>query len=160
LAWYRDDPDPGVHGAVDWLLRHGKDGPDPRPLDWGGSAKLRQTENALKRRDPDGVRRWYVNGQGQTMVCVPGPVEFRMGSPRSDPERSGDEVPHWRHIGRSYALGARSVTVDEFGRFLKEHPDVPRPDTSVWSPDGDGPIIAVSWFTAARYCNWLSAKEG
>src|SRR5204862_4160 len=23
-----------------------------------------------------------------------------------------------------------------------------------------GPIIAVSWFAAARYCNWLSEKEG
>ena len=24
---------------------------------------------------------WYVNGQGQTMVVIPGPVEFVMGSP-------------------------------------------------------------------------------
>ena len=24
---------------------------------------------------------WYVTSQGQTMVVVPGPVEFRMGSP-------------------------------------------------------------------------------
>jgi len=26
---------------------------------------------------------WYVNGQGQTMVVIPGPVEFLMGWPPS-----------------------------------------------------------------------------
>ncbi len=35
LQWYRDDPDPGIHGAIDWLLRHGKEGLEARPLDWG-----------------------------------------------------------------------------------------------------------------------------
>src|SRR5262249_56439517 len=25
LEWYRSDPDPGIHGAVDWLLRHGRE---------------------------------------------------------------------------------------------------------------------------------------
>jgi len=26
LRWYRDDPDPGVHASIDWLLRHGRQG--------------------------------------------------------------------------------------------------------------------------------------
>src|SRR5262249_20597923 len=30
LRWYRDEPDPGVHAVIDWLLRHGQDGPQPR----------------------------------------------------------------------------------------------------------------------------------
>ena len=34
LQWYRDDPDAGIHGAIDWLLRHGKEGPLGRPLEW------------------------------------------------------------------------------------------------------------------------------
>jgi formylglycine-generating enzyme required for sulfatase activity len=34
LQWYRDDPDPGVHSAIDWLLRYGKEGLTPRKLDW------------------------------------------------------------------------------------------------------------------------------
>src|SRR5262249_1547051 len=25
LQWYRDDPDAGIHGAIDWLLRHGRE---------------------------------------------------------------------------------------------------------------------------------------
>ena len=30
---------------------------------------------------------WYVNGQGQTMVVIPGPVEFLMGSPATEAGR-------------------------------------------------------------------------
>ena len=30
---------------------------------------------------------WYVNGQGQTMVVIPGPVEFVMGSPPTEEGR-------------------------------------------------------------------------
>ena len=29
-----------------------------------------------------------------------------------------------------------------------------------FSPDDDGPAIAVTWYEAAMYCNWLSEKEG
>jgi hypothetical protein len=32
LKWYREDADAGVHGAIDWLLRHGKEGPAPRKV--------------------------------------------------------------------------------------------------------------------------------
>src|SRR5262249_33897707 len=28
-----------------------------------------------------------------------------------------------------------------------------------FSPHDDGPIISVTWFEAAQYCNWLSKKE-
>ena len=37
-------------------------------------------------------RRWYVNGQGQTMVLLPGPVEFLMGSPAHEPGRLDIDV--------------------------------------------------------------------
>ena len=33
------------------------------------------------------------------------------------------------------------------------------PTTDVYSPDPNGPIIGVSWYMAAQYCNWLSDKE-
>ena len=29
-----------------------------------------------------------------------------------------------------------------------------------FSPDGAGPMIGVTWFGAAAYCNWLSEQEG
>ena len=35
-----------------------------------------------------GDRRWFVNSQGQTFAVIEGPVEFRMGSPPTEPERN------------------------------------------------------------------------
>ena len=29
-----------------------------------------------------------------------------------------------------------------------------------YSPDPGGPWLAVNWYEAARYCNWLSEQEG
>jgi formylglycine-generating enzyme required for sulfatase activity/tRNA A-37 threonylcarbamoyl transferase component Bud32 len=159
LRWYRDDPDPGLHGAIDWLLRHGKEGPEPRPLEWGQAEALRQEDERLKRRDPDGLRDWYVNGQGQTYVVITGPVEFRMGAPLGEVERTKKEIPHRRRIGRSYAIAAKDVTLEQWRRFLKDRPDMRRSDAA-FSPDADGPAVGVSWYDAARYCNWLSEKEG
>jgi formylglycine-generating enzyme required for sulfatase activity len=160
LDWYRNDPDPGLHGAIDWLLRHSKEGPVPRKLDWGQAEALRKIDAELRRRGPGGARRWYVNGQGQTMVLIPGPVAFRMGSPASEPARRDHETPHRRCIVRSFAIASKSVTIVEFERFLAERPDVGRPQTNVYSPDADGPMIGWTWYMAARYCNWLSEKEG
>ncbi len=161
LDWYRDDPDPGLHAAIDWLLRSGREGPRPRPLDWGQAKQLRQMDEERKQRDPDGPRRWYVNGQGQTLVLVPGPVEFRMGSPPSEPGRGDDEeTPHLEKINRSFALACKPVTVEQFQRFLKDRPEVKHDHVKRYSPDPEGPIVNVTWFEAAQYCNWLSAKEG
>jgi formylglycine-generating enzyme required for sulfatase activity len=161
LKWYRHDPDPGVHGAIDWLLRHAKEGPENRPLDWGQSQELARIDQQLRRRDPDGRRGWYVNGQGQTMVLVPGPGEFRMGSPHTYTDRvMPHERPHRRRIGRSFALASKPVTVAQWQRFLQERPNVVRDLMNRFSPEANGPIISVSWYTAAQYCNWLSEKEG
>src|SRR5262249_4070093 len=30
----------------------------------------------------------------------------------------------------------------------------------IFSPEPDCPILAVPWYEAARYCNWLSENEG
>jgi formylglycine-generating enzyme required for sulfatase activity len=196
LGWYRSDPDPGIHGAVDWLLRHGKEGPQPRKLDWGQAGALRRIDEGLTWQalapraraaaralgllacpagrggllaasvghpaapGPDGQRRWYVNGQGQTLTVLPGPVEFLMGSPGHEPGRGSGERLHQRRIGRSFALATRPVTVAQFQQFRRAHPEVRHSYTRRYSPDPDGPIIAVTWYEAAQYCRWLSEREG
>jgi hypothetical protein len=92
LGWYRDDRDPGVHGPIGWLLRHRQEGPARRLLDWGMAKELEAIDRELAgkppRQKPAGQEKracdgsgWYVNGQGQTMVLIEGPVEFRMSSP-------------------------------------------------------------------------------
>lgn len=98
LGLYRDDADAGLHGAAEWLL-----------LRWGQQAKIKAMEEEWRgygeevgaRRDArlerirQGITKdkergkWYVNGQGQTMVVIPGSVTFLMGSPPMEFGREG-----------------------------------------------------------------------
>jgi formylglycine-generating enzyme required for sulfatase activity len=140
LALYRDDPDPGIHGAAEWLVRQ-----------WQFTGRLREIDRALATGKAEGKRRWYVNGQRQTLVIVPRPEKpFWMGA-----HRHPLSPLHRRRINRSYAIAAKEVTVREFREFRREHQY-----SKEYSPTPDCPINQVSWMTAAAYCNWLSEKEG
>ncbi len=164
---YRTASDPGLHAAAEWLLGT-----------WGQGAWLRQVngewaaDKGGRERRLDGIRQllagdegrpppqWYVNGQGQTMVVLPGPVESLMGSPPGEAGREGGpegrmEMRHEKRVDRSFAIAAREVTVEQFLRFRKSH-DYDR----VFSPSGDCPVNNVTWYDAAAYCNWLSEREG
>jgi formylglycine-generating enzyme required for sulfatase activity len=155
---HHDDPDPGVHGAVEWLLRR-----------WHEEANLPALRNHRPKDPPAGKPTWYANGRGQTFTVIRGPVEFRMGSPPSDPYGTLMEKPHRRKIPRSFALGTKEVTVAEFRDFLKANPALAKEFDAGGqaedllkrnSPHEDGPIVLVSWYQAAAYCNWLSRQEG
>jgi formylglycine-generating enzyme required for sulfatase activity/tetratricopeptide (TPR) repeat protein len=157
LRLYRDDPDPGIHGAAEWLLRQWQQGEKLKEIDV--ELKKRDREAAKGEKAPPGGRRWYVNGQGQTMVLIGEAPEFLMGSPRTEAEREGGpegevERQHRRRIGRSFAIATKEVTVEEFLRFHKDHQW-----NKVFSPPGH-PVNTVTWYQAAEYCNWLSDKEG
>jgi formylglycine-generating enzyme required for sulfatase activity len=153
LNLYRRDPDAGIHGAAEWTLRQWEQ-QEPIKAAEAGLAKL-------KDKDRDN-RRWYVNGQAQTFVLIEGPVEFRMGSPPQEPDRDPDEMPHRRVIPRRFAIAAKEVTVEQYQRFARENPQfgLARYYLDKHSPEPDGPMIGVSWFGAAAYCNWLSQQEG
>jgi formylglycine-generating enzyme required for sulfatase activity/tetratricopeptide (TPR) repeat protein len=157
LKLYRDDPDPGIRGVAEWLLRQWQQGEKLKDID--AELKKRDREAAKGEKAPSGGRRWYVNGQGQTLVLIRDPPEFLMGSPRTEAEREGGaegrvEVQHRRRIGRNFAIAAKEVTVEEFLRFRKDYQW-----NKVYSPPGH-PINQVTWYEAAEYCNWLSDKEG
>ena len=121
--------------------------------------------------------REYVTSEGQTMVVVKGPVSFVMGSPADESGRqpapdSPSEPQHEVAIARSFAIASTETTVAQFRRFLDANPDAKRgyqyegdPNRMAqvlgrFSPDEDCPAIAVTWYEAAMYCNWLSAREG
>jgi formylglycine-generating enzyme required for sulfatase activity/tRNA A-37 threonylcarbamoyl transferase component Bud32 len=153
---YRDDPDPGIHAAIEWLLRR-----------WGEDGELPKLRNHRPKNAPKGKPTWYVNGQGQTLTVIPGPLKFQMGSPESEPDRALQERLHERKIPRSFAVGTKEVTVADFQRFLKARPELKRrldpnlvQTLKKRSPDADGPMIMVNWHIAAEYCNWLSKEEG
>jgi formylglycine-generating enzyme required for sulfatase activity len=163
---YSTDADAGLHGAAQWLLhRWDQDA-------WIGQYRERCAHDKSGREQKlDRIRKdlrdraasatavmpeWYVNGQGQTMVVIPGPVEFLMGWPPTDPGRFKEyPLQHRQRIGRSYAIAAEHVTIEQFRRFRKDHPYHP-----LYAPTEDCPVPNVSWYLAAEYCNWLSRQEG
>ena len=152
LDLYRNDPDSGIHGAAEWTLRQ-----------WKQQEKLEELDAELMKLKNWGERRWYVNGQGQTYAVIEGPVEFRMGSTSTETERyAGYETPHRRVIPRRFAIAAKEVTVEQYQRFVKTNPQfgVAPSDLARSSPKGAGPMVGVSWYGAAAYCNWLSEQEG
>jgi formylglycine-generating enzyme required for sulfatase activity len=158
---YRHDADPGLHASVEWLLRHWKQDDWLKQVneEWAKNERernnrietIRQLVRKHRAKTPP---QWYVNGQGQTMVVLPGPVEFWMGSPPTEEGRSEVELQHKVRIGRTFALAVKPVTLTEYRRFDPEHTAIWR-----WVPTGDSPAFG-SWFQAAAYCNWLSKQEG
>jgi hypothetical protein len=178
---YRTAADPGLHAAVEWLLRTWKEDAWLRDAndkwakdDTWRTQKLNAVAGTLPKETPqtspslplttsasfrDAVPspQWYVNGQSQTMVVIPGPVEFVMGSPVTEDKREKDERQHKVRIGRTFALAAKAVTFEQYRKFAKDYGDgVP----DVYTRMPEQPVVATSWYQAAAYCNWLSKQEG
>lgn len=159
---YLTDPDSGLHSSTEWLLKI-----------WGQQSLINQVNNTWKdEREPSMKRQreiknlleegkskpfpqWYVNSQGQTMVVIPGPVEFMMGSQLGEAGGNNTEIQHKRLIERSFEVSNKAVTLAQYKKFDPKHefdikyrflPDVP--------------ALGIDWYMAAEYCNWLSEQEG
>jgi formylglycine-generating enzyme required for sulfatase activity len=86
------------------------------------------------------------------------PGRFTMGASRRDPGRRANEGRHEVELTRPFLLGVHEVTNAEFHRFRPNHRAGVIAGVSL---DGDRqPVVKVSWEDAARYCNWLSQREG
>jgi formylglycine-generating enzyme required for sulfatase activity len=178
LVLYREHPDPGLHGAIDWLLRQ----------KWGKAKELAAIDADLVTAArgwvaartvaaaavPVGVppglvgpllpapavagkRNWFVNGEGQTYAVVRGPVDSLLGSPASEPGRIEMTEPRSRKlIARTFAIATKEMTVEQFtAEFRRNHMWTRR-----YSPGPDTPAVTVTWYDCAAYCNWLSMREG
>ncbi|MBM4094679.1 MAG: formylglycine-generating enzyme family protein [Planctomycetes bacterium] len=150
LDWYRNDPDPGIHGACEWLLER-----------WNLRDRLEEETKMLATGQLEGDRQWYVTGSGQSMILL-GPVtkRFLTGSPPSEPGHELDQTPRLQFIPRRFAIAAKETTVAEFQAFCGECPQIDGHYTRNLAPQPTCPQISVSWYQAAVYCRWLSEKEG
>jgi eukaryotic-like serine/threonine-protein kinase len=160
---YRTESDPGLHAATEWVLRT-----------WDGESALKEVnekwakdkeqrdrrlasiQQLLAKEKDKTPRQWYVNGQGQTMVVIPLPPPFLMGSPLTEAGRQVDERLHKVWIRRTFALAAKSVTVEQYRKFDPGYEN----KSPEFTRRGDLPAGGIDWYRAAKYCNWLSAEEG
>jgi tetratricopeptide (TPR) repeat protein len=116
---FRHDPDPGVHSAVEWLLR--KWGQTDavagieRELTTAGVPAPRSQEQGGERQ-----RQWSLAPNDHTLAIVQ-PVEFNMGTPSHEPGRDNDETLHRRRVPRAYAVATKEVTRQQFQNFLRDH---------------------------------------
>src|SRR5262249_22304555 len=114
--------------------------------------KARREHERPEKAPPQG----YVNSQGQAMVVIPGPVDFLMGSPLTGKDRRGGERQHKKKIGRTFALAAKAVTMEQYRKFAKGY----HVGDAKYHRMPDLPAVGIDWYMAARYCNWLSKEEG
>jgi hypothetical protein len=149
LERFRSDPDAGVHAAIDWLLRR-----------WERETDLESTERELASTGPAPGRNWYVISQGQTFSVINGPIEFEMGTRGDDPTASFNNRRHKRRISRTFAIGLKELTFDQFDRYLVANPTQADAAHRSGSPVPTSPARALTWFDAARYCRWLSEQQG
>jgi serine/threonine protein kinase/formylglycine-generating enzyme required for sulfatase activity len=161
-AMYCTEEDPGLHAAAEWLLRQWKQEAWLKQVneDWAKDGvrrdeRLVKIQEVVKKDREKTPPQWYVNSQGQTIVVIPGPVEFVMGSPKTEEGRQAVATQHRRRIGRSFALAAKPVTVSEYRRFGQVDSFTER-----YAPEPECPVVRTSWYQAAAYCNWLSKEEG
>ncbi len=148
LDIYRNDPDCGIHGALEWTLRQ-----------WDMGKEVRMADVDLMKRGLRPDRRWYVNSRGQTLAVIDGPIEFLMGSPPAEPHHSDNETLHRRIIPRRFAIATKEVSIEQFEEFLKDHPELRSTNDREFSSGPQGPASKPSWYAAAAFCNWLSERE-
>jgi len=147
---YAKAPDGGTHSAASWALRQ-----------WRQDLPA----IALASRPPSD-RRWFVNGQGLTMVEVTA-GKFMMGSPGEVTQYNNESPAHEVTLTQPFYLADREVTVEQFQRFVDdadyhaaEKPQGWQGAVQLYSPMPDCPVQQVNWFDAVLYCNWLSKREG
>jgi hypothetical protein len=131
IDMYRNDPDPGIHGAASWLLRT-----------WKQADALARIDAELATDRPERRRDWYVDKHRQTFSVI---------HPLREPG-GGDKKPMPTY---PFAIGVTEVRVSQFREFRSNHQVDERVVKSI-----DSPVNNVSWYDAAAYCNWLSEKAG
>lgn len=169
LDLYRTSADHGLRAASEWLLRQWKLGLQLKAIDdeWVADKLRRESRfneitSELSNEHGHPKPNWYVNGLGQTMVVIPGPSVFMMGSAKDEPGRDPDEMfPHEKRIGRTFAIGSKEVTKSQFREFqMALCKKVSVFNIDQFSRTDDSPQMAVDWYDAAWYCNWISEIEG
>lgn len=104
-------------------------------------------------RDPAPMQqpRFVTRVAGIELVPLPG-GSFLMGSSPSESGSKPDERPQRLVFVSPFLISRYEVTQAQFAQFDPEH----RSRFEGWNR----PVENVTWYDAARFCNWLSVHEG
>ena len=149
------------------------------------SGELMDTILPTPKRDPAACIDQHSD-LAPAMVVLP-PGHFRMGTPKDELGRFGDEGPqHWVTLHKPFAMGRCEITVAQFRRFVEETgyvTEAEKPDAkgcNVWNsalkkyephkgshrrqpgfPQTDNhPVVCVTHADALAYVHWLSRCTG
>ena len=120
--------------------------------------KLEPVAQAERRKQAIATPAVKTSPGGQRLQLLRPQGTFTMGASRRETGRRANESARLVKLARPFYLSGTEVTNGEYRRF--------KPGHRSGSADGgslnadDQPVVNISWDDAARYCNWLSAKEG
>jgi formylglycine-generating enzyme required for sulfatase activity len=92
-----------------------------------------------------------ADGVAMTFVLVP-PGKFRMGSPKSEDERTAEEVLHEVTLTEPFDLGKTEVTQAQYKALGLANPSFFKGDNR--------PVEMVSWIDARNWADKLTEKRG
>jgi formylglycine-generating enzyme required for sulfatase activity len=133
---YVEDPDPGIHSSLAYLLRR-----------WGQGEEVKRIDLWLAGQ-PRARKGWYVNSLHQTMVVLGGPPDARWVP---------DEV---ERISYRFAIACTETTLGDYSEFDKQHLKRRQSMEPGVATNTNAPADLVTYFEAAQFCNWLSEQEG
>lgn len=96
-----------------------------------------------------------INSSELQLIKPSGSVQ--MGSARRAPGRRANEGNYTAKLTRPFYIATTELTNQQF-KLWREH----NSGTVAGAPLGldDQPVVNISWYQAAEYCNWLSIQEG
>ena len=125
---------------------------------------LRSAMQSLKRAwnleceiyTPPNSQREISNSLGMRLIRIEPPASIWMGSHENEPKRDGrQETRHQVRIRHPYWMAALETTLRDYQQF---QPAATCPKD--YTPSDDCPMVAINWFEAAKFCRWLSEREG
>lgn len=127
----------------------------PKP---GIEQQVQFTLRPLAAAKAAGLAAQITSGGGQDLKLLRPQGTFTMGSSRREQGRRANEVQRLVTLDKPFYLALTQVTNAEYKKFDQAHSSSHFNRATLDRPDQ--PVVRVSWQDAARYCNWLSDRDG